>query len=179
VNVFEIPRLQTERLLLRAFADADLDAYAAMSADAEVMRHIGNGETLGRREAWQQMALMNGHWSLRGCGMWAVERRADGALLGRIGLIHPPYWPALELGYLLGRQAWGQGYAREGARAALEHARRVLTPQRLVSFIRPGNLRSVRVAEALGATLDGEQDLLGAPVLVYRHEFAAADGVRP
>jgi len=173
VSRFDIPRIETERLVLRAFRDDDLDAFAPMCADAEVMRHIGDGTTADRVGAWRQMAGFNGHWTLRGVGMWAAERKNDGVLLGRIGLIHPPYWPSLELGWLLGRAAWGQGYAREGARAALEFARRTLPPQRLVSFIRPGNLRSVGVAQALGARLEGEQELLGATVLVYLHESAA------
>ena len=167
---FEIPVVETERLVLRAFRSADLDAFAAMSADAEVMRFIGSGETLDRNAAWRNMAGFNGHWTLNGCGMWAIERKSDGAFLGRVGLHHPPYWPALEAGWTLARSAWGQGYAREGARAAIDFAHRTLPPQRLVSFIRPGNQRSVNVALALGARLEGLSDLLGTPVEVYRHE---------
>lgn len=169
MSQFTIPRIETERLVLRAFRDDDLDAFAPMCADAEVMRYIGDGATTDRVGAWRQMAVFNGHWTLRGVGMWAAERKSDGALLGRIGLIHPPYWPSLELGWLLGRAAWGHGHAREGARAALEFARRTLSPQRLASFIRPGNLRSVKVALALGARRDGTTDLLGTPVEVYLH----------
>jgi RimJ/RimL family protein N-acetyltransferase len=173
VSRFTIPRVETERLVLRAFSDGDLDAFAAMSADPQVMRFIGNGETVDRNGAWRTMAAFNGHWSMRGFGMWAIERRSDAAFVGRVGLYHPPYWPALEAGWVLARSAWGQGYAREGARAALEFARRELPPQRLVSFIRPGNERSVRVAEALGARLEGRSDLLGTAVDVYVHELAA------
>jgi RimJ/RimL family protein N-acetyltransferase len=173
VSVFEIPRVETERLVLREFRESDLDAFAAMNADAEVMRYIGDGKTQDRHATWRTMAGFNGHWSLRGFGMWAIERRSDGRFIGRVGLHHPPYWPALELGYVLGREAWGHGYAREGARAALDHARRALQPPRLVSFIRPGNERSVRVAEALGASFEGTADLLGTPVLVYAHDLAA------
>ena len=169
MSSFEIPRLETERLVLRAFRSEDLDAYAALCADAEVMRFIGDGQPVDRNGAWRQMAGFNGHWTLRGCGMWAVERRSDGMLLGRVGLHHPPYWPALEAGWVLARSAWGQGYAREGAQAAVAFAREVVRPKRLISLIQPGNARSVRVAEALGATCHGEQDLLGNPVLIYEH----------
>ena len=166
---FEIPIVETERLRLRAFREDDLDAYAAMSADAEVMRFIGTGVTLDRAGTWRQMAGINGHWTLRGRGMWALERKSDGALLGRVGLIDPPDWPNLELGWLLGRSAWGQGYAREAARTALDWTRRTQPPQRLVSFIRPGNERSVRVALALGARREADAELLGMPVEVYVH----------
>jgi RimJ/RimL family protein N-acetyltransferase len=173
VTRFRIPTVETERLVLRAFRDDDLDAFAAMSADPEVMRYIGSGETLGRDAAWRNLAGFNGHWSLKGCGMWAIERKSDGAFLGRVGLHHPPYWPALEAGWTLARAAWGQGYAREGAAEALAFARRELPPQRLVSFIQLGNQRSVKVALALGARLEGQSDLLGSPVLVYVHDLAA------
>jgi len=169
VNRFEIPTVRTERLRLRAFRDDDLDAFAAMSADPEVMRYIGAGDTVDRNAAWRTMAGFNGHWSLRGFGMWAIERSSDGAFIGRVGLHHPPYWPALEAGWVLARGAWGHGFAREAAAAVLAHAKRELPPQRLVSFIRSGNERSVKVALALGARFDGEADLLGTPVQVYVH----------
>jgi RimJ/RimL family protein N-acetyltransferase len=166
---FEIPVLDTERLRLRGFRDGDLDAFAAMNADAEVMRFIGSGETLDRNASWRTMAGFNGHWSLRGFGMWAIERRSDGAFIGRAGLHHPPYWPELEAGWSLARAAWGQGYAHEAARSVLGFAREYLGPVRLVSYIRPGNERSVKVALALGARREGEADLLGTPVQVYVH----------
>ncbi|HET9977896.1 MAG TPA: GNAT family N-acetyltransferase [Burkholderiaceae bacterium] len=171
---FEIPTVETERLVLRAFREADLDAFAAMSADPDVMRHIGDGRAVDRNATWRTLAGFNGHWSLRRFGMWAIERRSDGAFIGRVGLHHPPYWPALEAGWVLARAAWGQGFAREGAAAVLAFARRRLPPQRLVSFIRPGNERSVKVALALGAAFEGVSDLLGTPVEVYVHERGAA-----
>ncbi len=164
-----IPTLDTARLRLRAFREDDLDPFAAMSADPEVMRHIGAGETMDRNTSWRVMAGFNGHWSLRGVGMWAVERRSDGAFLGRVGLHHPPYWPALECGWVLARDAWGQGYARESADVALAFARGARPGERLVSYIRPGNQRSVNVALALGAALEGPSELLGLPVDVYAH----------
>lgn len=164
-----IPTLDTERLRLRAFLEDDLDAFAAMSTDPEVMRYIGAGEVMDRHASWRTMAVFNGHWSLRGIGMWAVQRLSDGAFLGRVGLHHPPYWPALECGWVLARDAWGQSYAREAAAAALAFARGTRPGERLVSYIRPGNQRSVNVALALGAALEGSSDLLGQPVDVYVH----------
>jgi RimJ/RimL family protein N-acetyltransferase len=173
VSTFEIPSIETERLVLRAFRSDDLDAFAAMSADAEVMRYVGTGATVDRNGSFRTMAGFNGQWSLRGVSMWAVERKADGAFIGRVGLYHPPYWPCLEMGWVLARAGWGKGYAQEGARASLDYARRVLKPARLASFITPGNDRSVCVAEALGARLEGQSDLLGSPVLVYVHDIAS------
>jgi RimJ/RimL family protein N-acetyltransferase len=171
---FEIPVVETQRLVLRAFRNEDLDAFAAMSADAEVMRFIGNGDTVDRNGSWRSMAVFNGHWSLRGFGMWAIERKSDGMFIGRTGLHRPPYWPDLEAGWLLSRDSWGQGFAREGAAAVLAFARSALPQQRLVSYIRPGNQRSVDVAVALGATHEGAADLLGTPVEVYVHGHPSA-----
>lgn len=169
-----IAQLETPRLRLRAFRGDDLDAYAAMCADAEVMRHIGAGGPVDRANAWRQMAIFNGQWSLEDCGMWALERKADGVLIGRVGLLHPPDWPALELGWLLGREFWGQGLAREGAAAALRWTLDTLHPPRLISLIRPGNDRSVRLAETLGAQRDGEHMLAGTPAWVYAYALSAS-----
>ncbi len=85
----QIPRLETQRLILRAFCEADLDTYAEMCADPEVMRYIGNGQPLSRAESWRNMAMMLGHWQLRGYGMWAVEERQSGMMIGRIGCWQP------------------------------------------------------------------------------------------
>jgi RimJ/RimL family protein N-acetyltransferase len=80
--VTDIPILQTERLLLRGFHARDFDAYAAMMADPEVTRHLADGRPLGRADAWRQLAMFAGHWTLRGFGVWAVEERATGACRG-------------------------------------------------------------------------------------------------
>ena len=69
------------------------------------------------------MALFIGHWALRGYGWWAVEERATGEFLGRIGLYNPEGWPEIELGWLLSRQSWGRGLATEGGAAALQFSR--------------------------------------------------------
>jgi RimJ/RimL family protein N-acetyltransferase len=159
--------LETERLRLRMFREDDLDAYAAMCADPEVMRYIGAGGPITRAESWRQMATFLGHWQLRGYGMWAVEERATGALVGRIGHHHPEGWPDFECGWLLARASWGKGYATEGARRALQYAFTELGRTRVISLIRPGNDASIRVAERLGETLEGTVTLFGAEALVY------------
>ena len=164
------PTLHTTRLTLRAFTEADLDAYAAMCADDEVMRFIGTGGAVGRDVAWRQMALFAGHWVLRGCGMWAVEERASGALVGRAGFLDPEGWPANELGWLLGRAHWGKGYAYEAALAARRHGREALGQGgRLISLIRADNQRSIALALRLGATHEATIDFMGGTAQVWRH----------
>lgn len=164
-----VPVLRTARLVLRAFAERDLVAYAAMCADAEVMRHVGAGGPIERGLAWRQMAMFVGEWTLHGYGMWAIEAREDGRLVGRAGFLHPPGWPEAELGWLLARDAWGRGYATEAVRAAREHGRARLGLAAPISLIRPDNTRSIALAERVGATLESRTALLGGEALVYRH----------
>jgi RimJ/RimL family protein N-acetyltransferase len=124
--VTPVPQLNTERLLLRGFEASDLDAYAAMMADPEVTRYLGDPHPLSRADAWRQLAMFAGHWVLRGFGVWAVEERATGTFIGRIGCWEPEGWPGFELAYTLARPAWGRGYAREGGAAAV--------PDRTIEF---------------------------------------------
>ena len=161
------PMLETERLRLRSFREADLDAYAAICADPEVMRYLGDGRALSRADAWRQMALIIGHWTLRGYGLWAVEERATGALVGRLGFFKPEGWPGFELGWMLRRASWGRGYATEGAGRALAHAFTEMGRDHLISLIRPDNRASIRVAERLGERLERRTDLFGQEALVY------------
>ena len=163
----QVPRIETERLLLRGFEARDFEAYAAMVADPEVTRYLGNGQPLARREAWQQMAMFAGHWALRGFGIWAVEERATGVFIGRVGCYEPEGWPGFEVGYTLCRAAWGLGYAREAAAAALRYARVVLGRKQIISIIRPANAASVRVALCLGARLDGSVEFFGSRADIY------------
>jgi RimJ/RimL family protein N-acetyltransferase len=113
--------------------------------------------------------MLAGHWTHKNFGPWAVEERATGALVGRIGCLEPEGWPGFEVAYTLGRSAWGRGYAREGAAAALRYAREELGRQDVISIIRPANAGSIRVATSLGATPDGTVDFFGAPSLIYRY----------
>ena len=161
------PTLETARLKLRLFAESDLDALAAMYADAETMRYIGEGKTFNRGETWRAISSMLGHWLLRGYGMWAIESKGTGEMIGRAGFIFPEGWPGFELGWMVAKQYWGRGYATEAAAAALEYAHNELDKPRVISLIRRDNLPSIRVAEKIGARFDSEIDLLGAPALVY------------
>lgn len=153
-----IPQLQTERLLLRGFTQEDFEDYARLHADPEVMRYI-SGNPVSRTDAWRGLAVMIGHWALRGYGMWGVERKSDGVFVGRVGLWNPEGWPGLEVGWTLGREFWGQGYATEAARAATDFAFITQDISRLLSVIDVDNLPSQHVAERLGETR-GEQRVI-------------------
>ena len=161
-----ITNLETDRLLLRAWRLEDFAPYEKMCADPEVMRYLG-GKTFNRLEAWRHMAFLIGHWDLLGYGHWAVEEKSSGRFAGRIGLLNPAGWPAFEIGWTLGCEFWGKGYATEGARRALQYAFNELDKAHVISLIHPENTASIRVAERLGETLEGKTELLGHDVLIY------------
>jgi len=151
---------------MRGWREEDLDAYAALVADPEVMLWLGG--TQDRELAWRRgLALWVGHWELRGYGLWAVERKSDGVLLGRVGLWNPEGWPGVEVGWTLARHAWGQGYAYEAALAATDWAWANLPIDRLLSVIAPDNGRSRRVAERLGMAVVGSHQIGEIDALVY------------
>lgn len=159
-------RLETERLVMRMWRESDFDEYAELCADPEVMRFLG-GKVFDRTEAWRQMASMIGHWYLRGYGIWAVEEKESGRLAGRIGCINPEGWPGFEVGWTLRREFWGKGYATEAARRALEYGFHELDRAHIISLIHPENRASIRVAERLGETLEGNARVFDTDVLVY------------
>lgn len=177
-----IPTLETERLRLRPFRRSDLDDYATLRADPEVMRYLvgGAAEPWDRGRSWRHLAFLLGHWQLGGSGMWAVERKETGMFLGVVGFAEPEGWPGCELAWVLARRWWGNGYATEAARAALDYAFTVLKRNRVISLIHPENRASIRVAERLGESLQGRTDDLGREMLCYgidRESHAAQNRV--
>ena len=159
--------LESKRLRLVRFREDHWEPYAVMCADPEIMRYLGTGATLSRDDTWRAIASMLGHWQLRGYGMWALESKETGELVGRAGFLNPAGWPGFELGWVLGREHWGKGYASEAARTALAYAFDVLKEDRVISLIREANAPSIRVATAIGEKLAGEVELLGAKALIY------------
>lgn len=146
--------------------EEDLDPYAEMCADAEVMRYLASNPAT-RPEAWRNMAMMIGHWYLRGYGMWAVEEKTTGELVGRVGCWKPEAWPGFEIGWTLRSGFWGRGFATEAARAALAYAFNELNQSHVISLIHPENAASIRVAERIGEKLEGNTEIVGVPVLIY------------
>lgn len=144
----------------------DFEAYARVCADPDVMRYLG-GKPFSRLEAWRHMAFLVGHWHLLGYGHWAVEERGSGSFVGRIGFLNPEGWPGFEIGWTLGREFWGKGYATEGARRALRYAFTELGKEHVISIIHPENQASIRVAERLGETLEDRIEFHDREVLIY------------
>lgn len=152
---------ETERLILRAFRDADREPWAAMNADPEVMRHFP--ATLSREEADGVIDRVNGKIAETGVGFWALERKSDGQFLGfaglnQIGHENLPIYGQWEIGWRLARHAWGHGYASEAGAFALDHGFQVMGLTRLLAYTARTNTPSERVMQRLGMERRADMD---------------------
>jgi RimJ/RimL family protein N-acetyltransferase len=155
-----VTELSTERLILRQWRDDDLEPFAAMNADPDVMRFFPR--RLDRAGSDAMAERIRRHLSEHGWGLWAVEVTDGAPFIGFVGLAPIPFeahfTPAVEIGWRLDKAFWGRGYAPEGARAALDHAFGPLELDEVVSMTVPVNLPSQRVMTKLGMTRDPADD---------------------
>ena len=153
-----LPTIETNRLLLRQWREEDLDSYARICADPEVMRYLPGVRT--RQETARQIECFMRHWEERGYGLWAVEEKAGGEFIGFIGLAYQEDWPVgehkVEVGWRLDKQFWGNGLATEGALASLSHGFERRKLHRIISICDPRNRASQRVMEKCGLSFQGE-----------------------
>ncbi len=149
--------LRTPRLILRSWRPDDLPAFAALNADPEVMRYLGN--VLSAEQATELADAIQQRFLQRGFGMLPVERRADGAFLGICGINYTHWYLEEEIGWRFARKHWGHGYATESAAAWMEWVFTELNVARLISVADVPNLRSIAVMKRLGMTFDHEADL--------------------
>ena len=161
-----IPTIETDRLRLRVFEPGDLEPYAEIYADDVFVRYLGS-KTLTRRQVWENIAIILGHWALLGYGIWAVERLDTGELVGRMGLLNLRGWPDVEICWALSPRFWGNGYATEAGKASINWAFREAGIRRLISLIHPENRRSEAVALRLGERLREQITFEGKPTNVY------------
>jgi ribosomal-protein-alanine N-acetyltransferase len=161
LNVPEVPRIETERLILRDWKQSDRAGFALMNADPLVMEHFPTLLTTEQSDEFIDRTIA--HWS-RGYGHWAVEERSSATFVGFVGLYSPGweahFTPAVEIGWRLAREAWNKGYATEAATRVLEWAKEnvELPNGEIVSFTTVGNARSRRVMEKLGLHRDVADD---------------------
>jgi RimJ/RimL family protein N-acetyltransferase len=173
-----IPLLETDRLILRPHRADDWDACAAIWGDPAVVRHIG-GSVQDRQAVWFRVLRYAGMWSLLGYGMWAMEEKASGRLIGDAGFLSaargvPELEGAPEAGWVLAPDAWGKGYAREAMAAALGWADAHLEAAAVRCIIEPGNANSVRVAEQLGFVAIADTRIGEEPIRVFERLRQAA-----
>jgi RimJ/RimL family protein N-acetyltransferase len=154
--------IETDRLTLRPWRETDRPGWRSMMAEPEVAYWLGGAMTPAQVDAAFE------HWigdiEAQGFGMWAAERKADGALLGSIGVRRIPIaWGhpmsgEVEIGWRLVREAWGHGYASEGAAACLAFGFSRLDLGEIVSFTADTNTRSEAVMRRIGMTRDPSRD---------------------
>jgi RimJ/RimL family protein N-acetyltransferase len=161
-----IPILETERLTLRPWRDADCDGYYDLMAAPGAV-YVGG--PLSREDAWRKMATFIGHWSLRGYGVWAIEEKSSGAFAGYCGPWSPLGWPEPEIAWALRPSFQGRGLVTEAALRARAYVYDTLGWATAVSVIALDNKASIRVAERLGAVLERTGENRGWKVGVYRH----------
>jgi ribosomal-protein-alanine N-acetyltransferase len=154
--------LSTERLILRAWCEEDLPAFAALNADPRVAEFLPT--CLERTESDALAARIAAHFRRHGCGLWAVEVRGGTPFIGFAGLAVPSFdahfTPCLEIGWRLAFAHWGRGYATEAARRVLAHAFGPLGRAEIVSFTTRDNRRSRAVMERLSMRHDPADDFL-------------------
>lgn len=152
--------LETDRLLLRPWQDSDLEPFAALNQDPEVMEFFP--KRLSRQESDELVSQIQSRFLKYGYCFWAVELKATGEFIGFLGLNVPGFeahfTPCVEIGWRLAREHWGKGLATEGARKVLEFAFGELGLTEVVAFTVPANRRSRAVMQRLGMQRDPEED---------------------
>ncbi|MEX1166049.1 MAG: GNAT family N-acetyltransferase, partial [Hydrogenophaga sp.] len=166
-----IPTLHSERLILRAFTQADFEPMARFYADPVSAFY---GGPCGRDDAWRKFAAFLGHWALRGYGPWAMEEKASVALVGLSGLWYPEGWLAPEITWALVPGQHGEGFATEGALRALRSAYEDFGWTTAISVISVHNSASEAVALRMGAQQESLTEYRHGPAKVYRHLSPAA-----
>jgi ribosomal-protein-alanine N-acetyltransferase len=175
------PRLETERLVLRAFAPGDVETFAPFYA-SDAASFVGGPENLVA--TWRRLAAYAGSWMLRGYGKFIVEEKEGGRPVGIVGPWFPEGWPEPEIGWTILPEFQGRGYANEAAARSIAFAYSELGWTTAISAIFPGNERSFKLAERLGARHDGSVEIKPYGVLeIYRHlppsEFLGHSGRLP
>jgi RimJ/RimL family protein N-acetyltransferase len=177
-----VPRITTERLLLRELRVSDFDLYAEHMTDPVALQYMTPLED--RRAAWRLFSSLTGTWMLTGAGWWAIELHATGETVGivggffretTLGFANAP----LELGWSVYRPFWRRGFGREAAAAALAAGFARHAVSRAIAHIHPMNVASIRVSEAIGMHCEGEVDFYGGSSVRYAITRGAQRGASP
>ena len=158
-------RTETERLLLRIPQPSDLGNLAALFADPDVMRYVGNGQPADRTEAEKAVTSIIAHWHRQGFGRWIVEEKASGEFVGYGGL--RSLFGTPEVVYHFAKAHWGKGFATELARASLSYGFDEHRFARIVALAKPDNAASIRVMEKLGMHFEMQTSYYGIEVVQY------------
>jgi len=174
--------VQTERLILREWADDDIDAFFEVSSDPQVVRYITAGVPLTRQQTAEQIARLASLQRSHGWTRWALELRdpAPGEPTGAVGFCGPgcTFAPEIEVGWWLHAALWGRGLATEAARAAVRHCFDVIGFDRLICCVHPDNVASLAVARNAGFKPTDRFTFNGVPLLRHRQRNPLSDPPR-
>ncbi|MEM7058858.1 MAG: GNAT family N-acetyltransferase [Pseudomonadota bacterium] len=163
----DIPVLETERLILRGHRIEDLEEEKAFQTSD---RAKGIGGPHPPERGFAALCGYIGHWVLRGYGMWALEEKATGRYLGRVGCYYPDLWLGREIGWSVTAAGEGRGIAYEAALKAREYAYGVLGWTTAISVVSPDNTRSMSLAQRMGCTRDEDWDHhIHGVLTIWRH----------
>ena len=155
-----VAELETARLLMREWRDSDLEPFAEMNADPELMRYFPKLHT--REESDEMVSRIRQHFNDHGYGLWAIELDGIAPFIGFVGLAIPTFeahfTPCVEVGWRLARAHWGNGYATEAAKRAVAFGFSELGLREIVSLTVPANTPSRRVMERIGMQRDPNDD---------------------
>lgn len=165
--------ITTERLTLRLWNEADFSIFAAINADERVCVYLP--APLNRVESDALAGKIKTHFDKHGYGLWAVEVTSGAPFIGFVGLsilsFEAKLTPCVEIGWRLGYEHWGKGYATEAAQAVLQYGFDTLQLEEIVSFTTEGNARSRSVIERLDMTHNPE-DNFNHPSLPEEHPLS-------
>jgi RimJ/RimL family protein N-acetyltransferase len=154
--------------LLRLPEASDAAAFLEIHQHPEAIKYVVLAAPAGGiSAAWRNVAMLLGHWQLRGYGQWAVVEKQTGEVIGRVGLWHPEGWPGVELGWIIRHSRWNQGFASEAAAASLEWAWTHTDVDHVISVIQPDNARAIRVAQKIGERFERTDFLNALDVHIY------------
>jgi RimJ/RimL family protein N-acetyltransferase len=168
MTTLTIPRLETERLVLRAPKLSDFEHIAAYYTSP---RSVWEGGPLTRAASWSQWSGDAGLWLLRGYGPFGLDDKASGAYLGEVGIYQRDDFPCAELGWFVLPEAEGRGIAHEAARAVMGWLRNALGWGRVCSIIDPGNARSIALGLRLGGRIDESLPGIDPGDVVIAHDL--------
>jgi len=171
----ESPELETERLWLCPWSEADLEVARPIFTDADVMRYINDGQPLGDAEIHSFIARQQNHFRSRGFCLWKLLLKQERRFAGFCGLqpLELDGKSEVEIGWRLMKEHWGHGLATEAARAALNGAMKKAPLSRVIAIAMPENRPSLRVMEKLGMKFDRATQKSGFDVVVYFRNFAS------
>ena len=172
-----VARITTDRLVLRAFTVEDIGPMHCIMGEEGVLRYFPKSDSPSRDRVREMILGQHSHWKEHGYGLWAVEARSTGELIGRSGLQYLPETDEVEVDFILGRAHWGQGFATEAGRAGLRYGFEELGLESVVGIVHPENTASRRVLQKLGMTLTGQAKYFGMACCRYAIERSSYDRV--